>query len=518
MPKVIPFDALCALLGKQPDDPAVTAVLANAGKVTKKPDFIVAKDAGFDFSLARPRGANKKVLSTLFLFGEGREKHRAYAGLPAPWQFLPRDELRAKTPPPIASWKLGAGKVPPGAPGASHDRWLVNGVELAAMYVKSGELGHYNVSRPEDLDRDITVSPLHFATRPVDAPAGAEHVGAALLAAWGVTRFGVPAKHAGNALAAKLAKRAVSPREFLEGACGKRLAVGDFAPELENFLWGYAHRHFTAPRKTDKAIAKLLRLHRADERSYNDDFLGTFADLASPFYVPDSWAAVDRIAPVLDARWADFQATALERAPDLAIYETAAKLRDGVAIEPARGAVAAVTADAIADATADDALALDLVRLVDKPLADKAVQAVLARAKLPVGKKIDEQANPALGVSYLGVKLSIGGKRVMGVKHVTFYAPKQKSYIRGLGCEVEFRGFPGTLPGAIEMGAARAAVAKAFGPPKQATKDEDYWFPAADRRITATYNRAGKLVQINFGKPAEWGEPPKPPYSPTGIL
>ncbi|HEY1815524.1 MAG TPA: hypothetical protein VGG74_24415 [Kofleriaceae bacterium] len=511
MPKVIPFDALCALLGKQPDDPAVIAVLANAGKVTKRPDFILAKEAGFDFSLARPRGAKKNVLSTLFLFGEGREKHRAYAGLPAPWQFLPRDELRTKTPPPIASWKIGTGKVPPGTPDASHDRWLVNGVELAAMYVKGGELGHYNVSRPEDDDRDITASPLHFATKPVDAPAGAEHVASALLVAWGVTRFGVPAKHAGNALAAKLAKRAVTPREFLEVACGKRLAVSDFAPELENFLWGYAHRHFTTPRKTDKAIAKLLRLHRADERSYSDDFLGTFADLASPFYVPDSWAAVDRIAPVLDARWADFQATAFERAPDLALYETAAKLRDGVAIEPVR-------APAIAAATADGTLAIDLVRLIDKPLADKAVQAVLARAKLPIGKKIDEQANPALGVSYLGTKLSIGGKRVMGVEKFTFYAPNQKSYIRGLGCEVAFRGFPGTLPGGIEMGAARAAVVKAFGAPNEATKDADYWFPAADRRITATYNRAGKLVQINFGKPAEWVESPKPPYSPTGIL
>jgi hypothetical protein len=295
--------------------------------------------------------------------------------------------------------------------------------------------------------------------------------------------------------------------------CGKRLATTDFAPELEGFLYGYTHRLFRRSRQTDKAVAKLLRLHRTDERSYNDDFLGTFADLDSPFHVPDSWAAVDRIAPVLDARWADYQATELERAPELAIYETAAKLRDAVAIVPARAEVTVEPA-----ATADATLALDLVRLIDKPLAEKAVQAVLGRAKLPIGKKIDEQANPALGVSYLGSKLSIGGKRVMSVQDVTFYATKQKSYIRGIGAEVEFRGWPGPLPGGIEIGAARADVAKAFGAPKQTSKDMDYWFPAVDRRISAKFNRADKLVSINFGKPADWLDAPQPPYSPAGIL
>ena len=85
------------MLGKPPKDPAVTAVLATAGEVTIKPDFIIAKEAGFDFSLGQPEGAKRgapKVLTTLFLFADGADKHRGYRDLPRGFAFTTRDELR----------------------------------------------------------------------------------------------------------------------------------------------------------------------------------------------------------------------------------------------------------------------------------------------------------------------------------------------------------------------------------------------------------------------------------------
>src|SRR5262245_7647669 len=75
------YKTLVGLLGKSPKDPAVEAVLAKAGKVSVKSDFIVAKEAGFDFSLGQPEGAKRnapKVLRTLFLFADGSDGHREF--------------------------------------------------------------------------------------------------------------------------------------------------------------------------------------------------------------------------------------------------------------------------------------------------------------------------------------------------------------------------------------------------------------------------------------------------------
>jgi hypothetical protein len=506
MPKTtksgVGFAELRELLGKSPSEPAFTAVMARVpGRVVTKSDFVIAKEAGFDFALGRPEGAKRnapKVATTLFIFAEGRDKHRQFADPPSGFAFTTRDQLLASLPAPLHSWKIGKGKVPVETKGVHHDRWLVDGFEVSAEYSDEGIVRGFTATLPEDasVGREIPTHPLHFETKPVDAPVDAELIGMALLVAWAAERFGLPAKHATTAAGAKLKRREITPRAFLIAACGKTLTTADFDPKLESFLFGYTHRMFIGDdNKANKAIAKLLRLSRDDERAYTDDFLGTFAKVVdSPFYVPDSWDAVDRIAPILDARWADFSATGFEGAPQLASYEKAAKLRDERTVVADRAAVEV-------KGGADAKLAADMLALIGRPLADKAVKAVLERAGLPVGKTIDEQANPALGISYMGAKLVLAGKRVLGVRSVEFHANKQRSYIRGIGGEVEFAGYPAALPFGVAFGESQDAVVGKLGTPER--RDAEHVMCRDGKlRIYCRFAR-GKLVAIDVGLPPE---------------
>ena len=82
-------------------------------------------------------------------------------------------------------------------------------------------------------------------------------------------------------------------------------------------------------------IKELLHLP-GDGHLYGDDYLGTFSLLESAYYVPDTWEAVARIQPVIDARLADYEATKFRRRPRMSLYEKAAEARDQWTVEPAR--------------------------------------------------------------------------------------------------------------------------------------------------------------------------------------
>jgi len=493
----VPYATLVGLLGKAPKDPAVLAMIAKAGKVSVKSDFIIAKEAGFDFAIDYPevKGPKpKKVLAAMWLFAEGVDKHAEYTDLPEGFAFVPRAELLAKLPPPIDTFKIGKGSVPVETKDVTRDTWLVGAHEISAGY-RGGVCTDLNVCLSEAAQggRDLSTHPLHFEVKPTDAPADAELVGMALLVAWAADRFGLPDKHAKTELGRQLAARAITPRAFLVKACDKTLTSLDVAGELGDFLYGYVHRTFLDDEgdrdAADKAITKLLRLKRSDERAYTDDFLGTFSKvLESPFHVPDSWDAVDRIAPVLDARYADYKATRFAKAPKLALYDKAAAARDKVSIAPDRKAKGAASADA--------ALAADLIAAIGKPLKDAAVKAVITRAGMPVGKRIDQQANPALGVSYMGSKI---GKELC-VTGVWFYAAKQRSYVRGIGAEVQFDAYPGALPSALAFGDARAAVAKKLGKPKSSSDEHDFWSPRRGLKQSCCFAK-GKLVEVHYFRP-----------------
>lgn len=78
------------------------------------------------------------------------------------------------------------------------------------------------------------------------------------------------------------------------------------------------------------ALAKLLCVDKDRTGiSYSDDSVGTLVKAVSNTdYVPDNWDAWDRLAPILYARWANFQAARFKSEPALAGYEAAAQLRE----------------------------------------------------------------------------------------------------------------------------------------------------------------------------------------------
>jgi hypothetical protein len=497
MPKV-PYEKLTALFGKDSNDPAVTAVLKKAGDVEIDKDFIFAPEAGFDFALKeRPRAKRNapRQLSALFLFADGIDDHRGFAALPKPFVFGSRAELLARVPPPVETRSFGDNILAVDADPADiySDRWELGGMQFLAMY-KHGAIRFYWIAPPDDVvERDLSTHPLHFEAAPLDAPPDADLVGMALLVAWAITRHGLPRKH-DNALGKQLVAREISPRTFLVKACGKSLSTFDVHPKLGELLHGYVWR--THRRKAVPAITKLLKLARPDELAYSDDFLGTFKTaVKSPYHVPDSWDAVDRIAPVLDARWADFEATRFVKPPDVKLYEQAAKLRDARSVTP-------VTAQVAAQA-ADDSLAADLVKLIGTSLKDPHARAVITRAGMPIGKVIDEQANPGLGVTYMGSKRERDKTRELRVTAVTLYGSKQSSYIRGIGKKVELSRFPGALPRGLAWGDSRKAVAKQLGKPDKTYEKQDYWQPKRGIWTTCMFER-DKLVKLHFFEPDDY--------------
>ncbi len=314
-------------------------------------------------------------------------------------------------------------------------------------------------------------------------------MGMALLVAWAAHAVGLPAKHAKSALGKQLLARTITPRAFFTQACGTELSTSDVHATLKPFLYGYTHRLFLGDDfGSAKPIQKLLRLHRADERAFSDDYLGTFKKaLKSPYLVPDSWQALARLAPVLDARWADYRKTKFKKAPDLALYENAATLRDAQKL--------AVSTARVVTAQVDPGLGDALIASVGQRI--KAVKTTLEAAGLPLGKKVDEQGNAALGVSYMGVKT----KGQMTVDSVTFYANKYTRHIRGAGAELQFKAWPGALPKVfkgIALGDSRDAVRAALGKPTQSPGDFDWFTVRPNRRITACFGR-GKLVLVELG-------------------
>lgn len=152
------------------------------------------------------------------------------------------------------------------------------------------------------------------------------------------------------------------------------------------------------------------------------------------------------------------------------------------------------------EASVDATLADDLVALIGRSLKDPEVKAVLTRAVMLIGKKADQQANPSLGVAYMGAKIDIDGKRQLGVDAIFFFASKQRSFIRGIGADVEFEGYPGPLPMKLELGERRASVAKKLGKPRKTYADCDYWDLSTTLKATCTFKR-GKLVEVYFGQP-----------------
>jgi hypothetical protein len=197
----VTFGELRDLLGKPTTDPAFVASMERAsasGNVVFKPDFVIAKGAGFDFAIGRPEDGKRnapKVATTLFMFREGSDKHRQFGDPPPGFAFTTRDELLATLPPPALSWKLGKGNVPVDAKDVYSDRWIVDGYEIIASYRDGAVTDLTATLAAASSARKLATNPLHFETKPADAPADAALIGMALLVAWAAEHVGLPAKH-----------------------------------------------------------------------------------------------------------------------------------------------------------------------------------------------------------------------------------------------------------------------------------------------------------------------------------
>lgn len=491
----ITLDDVLNVLGKPVDAPEVTALLARAGKVAIKPDFVIAKAVGLEFALRHEEGQKKKVLHTAFLKPKSG-KEPGFEGLTPPFAFTTRQQLHASAGLPTTSFILGKGDVSPSSQGVHRDTWERSGVLVAAKYAKDESVTSFFVTKANSAPQKLAAAPLGHVSEPVDAPAHARRLGQALLLAWAAHRFGLPPTLASHPSATRFLDRRCSPVTFVEQACPSGLDTSHVDPRLADFLRRYVSRLLSgvddgAREAFDDIIVKLLRLTRTDQRCFTDDYLATFSTLDSPFFVPDDWSAVDAFGAVLDARWADYEETKFERPGTRAHYEKAAARRDAVTLVPSRRAIEA--------ATVDSRLAADLISCIDKPLTDKQVKAVLTRATLPIGKRIDEQANPALGVAYLGSKFPIGGKQTLGVSEVSFWSAGVSRYVRGLGKEVTFAPFAGPIHQGVSLGMKRDAVRQCLGAPTKSTDDADVW-KLETRRIRVTYS-GGVAASFSIGRP-----------------
>lgn len=151
------------------------------------------------------------------------------------------------------------------------------------------------------------------------------------------------------------------------------------------------------------------------------------------------------------------------------------------------------------------ALTEALMSIVGKPLTDKAVKAVLTAAGLPLTKREDAQAVAALGVSYTGQKIDVGGKQVLGVHNVEFHAKGDTRTLSGSGEKVKFAAYNGALPHGLAMGDSKGVVRKKVGKPTTAWEDGDEWVDATQRRrLLAEYAR-GKLIALTWAVPRSVG-------------
>ena len=317
-----------------------------------------------------------------------------------------------------------------------------------------------------------------------------------MLVAWAAARGALAKKHA--KAAAPLVARQITGREFLVKTLKSKLSDTDLDKPVADFLYGYTHRLFLDDSdRNHKAIAKTLGLEGEDEIAFSDDYLAAFKKVVkNPYLVPDSWAAYDRLAPILDARYADYRATKFVKPPPKGLYEKAVKARDAVKIEAMKVQAQKIEVDA--------GFTEQLLSIVGRPLGDKDVKDILTVAGLPIGKRTDEQALPSLGVSYMGSKFE---KKQLEVDDVCFYAKGVSSFIRGIGSKVVFAAYPGPLPNGITWGDDRATVKKKVGgKPSRDSAGDEYleWEEKKTKRYWQYKFERKKLAWIRYSMPRDF--------------
>ena len=280
-------------LGAKPKKDAAFAAFLDKQKLgMPKGGFAGNKPLGIE--LAFSDGA----LSAVFLYGRASGKTKPFTGkLPHGIAFGMTDLA-----------KLGEPAVATEGRGGRYD------FPDHSMFVDVDEVGISQVTLqpPTEPPKLELFDVLYFESRPADPPPDGSLVAPALLVAWAAHRCGLPAKHAGTKHGKALLARSITPLAFFVDACGRDLQSADVESRLLPWLIDYTTGGCSnGSRPGSKEITQALGLKRADEVRASDDFLATFKKpvVFDPWFVPGTWEAFDRWAPVLDARWADFQAT-----------------------------------------------------------------------------------------------------------------------------------------------------------------------------------------------------------------
>jgi hypothetical protein len=323
---------------------------------------------------------------------------------------------------------------------------------------------------------NITSHPMGYVAQPPSgAPPHAELLGAGILVAWIALRGGLAKKHA--KAAKPLVAREITGREFLVRALKGKLVDTDVTKQLAGFLVRYTHRG-----------------SEREEAFYPVDYLAAFEKVVkNAHHVPDTWAAYERMAPILDTRYADYQLTKLVKPPPKGFYDKAIKARNAVKVDAPKVEEQKI----VVDAGFTDLL----LSIVGRPIGDQAVKDILTVAGLPIGKRTDEQALPALGVSYMGSKYE---RKQLEVDDVCFYAKGATSYIRGIGAKVEFAQYGGALPHGVvwkdDRATVRKKISKVRGKP---SRDDDEYLEWEDkqRRYLQLCFSGKKLLWVRWSMP-----------------
>ena len=149
------------LFGLRYDDPNITEFLA--GQPAHRADgpsdgsqYIISKEGGFDLLfedetyLGGAGNKQNRVLSAVFLYNEGADKHSRFLGK-LPFDFSFDDdchELRQRKIP-DRTWVIGEGRVSLDHPEPDHDRWELPPLIVSARY-DGLKVHHFQISFRND--------------------------------------------------------------------------------------------------------------------------------------------------------------------------------------------------------------------------------------------------------------------------------------------------------------------------------------------------------------------------------
>jgi len=469
------FDKLASLLGRRIDDADLLAFLSKIGckapKSTTDNDstsYLHAKKQGLEFAFSHIVHDRAKY--------PPRKEHRRYV------TYFTCAWLRDAFPEPL-----------PGGLGLARTRadlvkrygapiWLMYGdgdAPVRERFVVK-ETRAWTLTCEWNAP-DGVVDGIHVAMNEA-RDLGSADLATGLFAAWTALRFGLAERHAKSAVAKKLLARKISGTAFLREACDGHLWSDDLAPAIEEF----AFRYCQSVLDESESWAKATRTK--DSVGLGLDFEETFADWAPDFdQIPDTWATFDRLAPCLDARWADYQLTHFRSPPPPKLYadakakQLAAKKKAGKVVVPAPESAAAPSA-----------LTERLLGLIGKPSTDPAVVALSNELGLRLPKKHEDIPDPKRGfwIDYHKEP----GKKSFAVRGITFL-PEGRHNVRFEG-ELRFAPYAAGMPKGLSFADSRGALAKKLGKPADSDEDSMEWRLAKEKRRIIVWFEGKKIASI----------------------